>query len=131
MTENPPTVWPAFRYDDAHAALKFLTGVFGFRETLVVPGEDGQIAHAELRWPEGGGVMFGSASHTDGVHGDVKDAGAAYVVTDHVDEIHERVRQAGAEIVEPLHATDYGSHTFTTRDPEGNLWTFGTYRGAP
>jgi uncharacterized glyoxalase superfamily protein PhnB len=30
-----------------------------------------------------------------------------------------------------LHDTDYGSHTFTTRDPEGNLWTFGTYRGAP
>jgi hypothetical protein len=26
---------------------------------------------------------------------------------------------------------DYGSRGFTARDPEGNLWSFGTYRGAP
>jgi uncharacterized glyoxalase superfamily protein PhnB len=24
--------------------------------------------------------------------------------------------------------TDYGSRDFSARDPEGNLWTFGTYR---
>jgi uncharacterized glyoxalase superfamily protein PhnB len=24
--------------------------------------------------------------------------------------------------------TEYGSHDFTVRDPEGNLWAFGTYR---
>jgi uncharacterized glyoxalase superfamily protein PhnB len=24
--------------------------------------------------------------------------------------------------------TDYGSRDFTVRDPEGNLWAFGTYR---
>jgi uncharacterized glyoxalase superfamily protein PhnB len=23
---------------------------------------------------------------------------------------------------------DYGSRGYTTRDPEGNLWSFGTYR---
>jgi uncharacterized glyoxalase superfamily protein PhnB len=38
---------------------------------------------------------------------------------------------AGTDVVRPLEDTDYGSHTFTTRDPEGNLWTFGTYRGVP
>lgn len=36
---------------------------------------------------------------------------------------------------EALHETMFGSgvatHAFTARDPEGNLWTFGTYRGAP
>jgi uncharacterized glyoxalase superfamily protein PhnB len=26
---------------------------------------------------------------------------------------------------------DYGSTGFTMRDPEGNLWSFGTYRGEP
>jgi len=26
--------------------------------------------------------------------------------------------------------TDYGSRDFTVRDPEGNLWAFGTYRPA-
>jgi len=27
--------------------------------------------------------------------------------------------------------TDYGSHDFAARDPEGNRWSFGTYRGEP
>jgi len=33
--------------------------------------------------------------------------------------------------VEEPNTTDYGSHGFTARDPEGNLWSFGTYRGEP
>ena len=132
MSENPPTVWPTFRYDDTHAALRFLTGVLGFREVLVVPGEDGQIVHAELRWPEGGAVMLGSVRPPDGVHDAMKPGtGAVYVVSDRVDEIHARVRDAGAEITAGLTDTEYGSHTFSLRDPEGNSWTIGTYRGAP
>jgi hypothetical protein len=27
------------------------------------------------------------------------------------------------------HDTDYGSRDFAVRDPEGNRWSFGTYRG--
>ncbi len=30
-----------------------------------------------------------------------------------------------------LHNTDYGSRDFAIRDPEGNHWSFGTYRGEP
>jgi len=38
---------------------------------------------------------------------------------------------AGAEIIDELHETDYGSRDFAARDPEGNRWSFGTYRGEP
>lgn len=34
----------------------------------------------------------------------------------------------GAEITTELHDTDYGSRDYAARDPEGNLWNFGTYR---
>ena len=34
-----PTVWPALRYRDARAAIRFLVEAFGFEESLVVPGE--------------------------------------------------------------------------------------------
>jgi uncharacterized glyoxalase superfamily protein PhnB len=34
---------------------------------------------------------------------------------------------AGAEVVMPLTDQDYGSRDYTARDPEGNLWSFGTY----
>ena len=128
----PPTVWPALRYDDAPGALRFLVDVLGFREALVVPDDSGDIAHAELRWPEGGGVMLGSGKHTDGVHGEMRPgATSVYLVSDQVDAIYQRVQLAGAAVASELEDTDYGSHTFTVRDPEGNLWTVGTYRGAP
>ncbi|WP_236793978.1 VOC family protein [Amycolatopsis sp. GM8] len=127
-----PTVWPALRFDDAPAAIRIIVDVFGFREALVVPGEGGHVQHAELRWPEGGGVMLGSTKCTDGTHADMKPGvNAVYVVTDDVDAVHDRVTKAGLDIDEPLHDTEFGSHTFTARDPEGNQWTFGTYRGAP
>lgn len=35
---------------------------------------------------------------------------------------------AGAQIVRPLTDEAYGSREYSARDPEGNLWSFGTYR---
>ncbi|GAA1991765.1 hypothetical protein GCM10009754_83150 [Amycolatopsis minnesotensis] len=88
--------------------------------------------HAELRWPEGGGVMLGSTKYCDGKHDTIKPGGSGVcVATDHVDAVYERVVAAGAEVVDKPFTTDYGSYSFTARDTEGNLWTFGTYRGAP
>jgi uncharacterized glyoxalase superfamily protein PhnB len=34
---------------------------------------------------------------------------------------------AGAQIVRPLTDEPYGSLEYSARDPEGNLWSFGTY----
>ncbi len=41
-------------------AIKFLVEAFGFEETAVY-GEGDRVDHAELSWPEGGGIMLGSA----------------------------------------------------------------------
>ncbi|MDQ1445077.1 MAG: hypothetical protein QOI20_1541 [Acidimicrobiaceae bacterium] len=138
---NAPTVWPALRYADAKAAIRFLVDAFGFQETLVVPGEgEGEpgaegkgvrdVVHAELRWPEGGGVMLGSTEFTEGVHAELPAGSASvYVVTDQPDALFERATAAGAAVVQGLRDEDYGSRGFTVRDPEGNYWSFGTYRG--
>jgi hypothetical protein len=45
--------------------------------------------------------------------------------------LYERILGHKAEIVRPLAETDYGAHEFAVRDPEGNLWSFGDYRGQP
>jgi uncharacterized glyoxalase superfamily protein PhnB len=132
---NPPakTVWPCFGYRDAHAAIEFLVDAFGFVETLVVPGEGPRaVAHAELRWPEGGGVMLGSSVEdaTDPFERQPAGVGSAYVVTDEPDALFARATAAGAEVVRGLEDTDYGSRGFTVRDPEGVLWSFGTYVGS-
>ena len=132
MTEKQPsTIWPTLNYADAPAAIEFLTTVFGFEERLVVPGEaDGIVAHAQLIWPEGGGVMLGSANRPDNVFSQrPTGTDAVYVVTDDPDTLHKRATEAGAELVQELRDEDYGSRGFSVRDPEGNIWSFGTYRG--
>ena len=131
-TERTATVWPTLRYRDARAAIRFLVDAFGFEEVVSYAGSDElTVMHAELRWPLGGGVMLGSTAYTEGVHADMKAGGASvYVVTDEPDALFGRATAAGAEVVQGLRDEDYGSRGFTVRDPEGNLWTFGTYRGA-
>lgn len=130
------SVWPILHYDDTRAALRFLVGVFGFDEVLAIADDHGDVVHAELGWPGGGSLVFGSTKHTDGVHGGMKAGSAAiYVIADDVDAVHERVCQSeGGAVVVPPNTTRFGSgaaaYAFTASDPEGNLWTFGTYRGA-
>jgi uncharacterized glyoxalase superfamily protein PhnB len=133
MPETPqPQVWPSLRARDARALIRFLVDAFGFEETVVY-GDGDEVHHAQLDWPPGGGIMLGSARETDGteVGATVPGAFGAYVVTDDVDALYERARAAGAEIIRVPHDTDYGSRDFAARDPEGNRWSFGTYRGEP
>jgi uncharacterized glyoxalase superfamily protein PhnB len=122
-------VWPALRYRDARAAIRFLIDAFGFEE-LVVYGEGDRVDHAELRWPQGGGIMLGSDREDSSISSLPTGTGAVYLVTDDPDGLYERAKAAGAEITRELTDTDYGSRDFGARDPEGVLWSFGTYAGA-
>jgi len=125
-----PQVWPTLRARDARALIRFLVDAFGFEETVVY-GEGDRVDHAQLSWPPGGGVMLGSV-RDDGEPAPTRPGTfGAYVVTDDVDATYERAKAAGAEIIAEPHDTDYGSHDFAARDPEGNRWSFGTYRGEP
>ena len=55
MTDRETMVWPCLTYPDARAAITFLEEAFGFTATAV-HGTGDTVAHAELRWPLGGGV---------------------------------------------------------------------------
>ena len=60
-TPGKSSVIPTMRYRDAPAAIDWLCGVLGFSRHLVVPGEDGAIAHAQLVVGDGM-IMLGSAN---------------------------------------------------------------------
>lgn len=90
---------------------------------------DGTIAHAELRWPGGGGVMLGSDRKDSTISELPAGTGAVYVVTDEPDAVFARAQAAGATVVRALADEGYGSRGFTIRDPEGVHWSFGTYAG--
>jgi uncharacterized glyoxalase superfamily protein PhnB len=135
MTQNTsplPQVWPTLRARDARALIEFLVDAFGFEETVVY-GDGDRVEHAQLSWPAGGGIMLGSMRESDDTDPWPLQPGSfgAYVVTDDPDRLYERATKAGAEVIMGLHETDYGSRDFAVRDPEGNRWSFGTYRGEP
>jgi uncharacterized glyoxalase superfamily protein PhnB len=133
MNNNQTSVWPILTYRDGRAAIAFLTKAFGFEERAVYAREDNPsvIEHAELRWPLGGGIMLGTAGKDDSPFGRREPGNdSVYVVCDDPDALFERATEAAAEVVRGLRDEDYGSRGFTVRDPEGNLWSFGTYAGA-
>ena len=126
------SVWPVLTYKDAPSAAEFLVNAFGFELRGLYTSQDDPnvVEHAEARWPLGGGVMFGTAGKDDGPFGRRQPGNdAVYVVCDDADALFARATAAGAEVVRGLKDEDYGSRGFTVRDPEGNLWSFGTYRG--
>lgn len=121
------SIFPVLKYDDARAAIDFLERAFGFERHAVYDGESGGVAHAEIRLGDEY-VMLGSTGEGD--HRFNQGAGrySLYVVVEDPDAHHARAKDAGATIERELTETDYGSREYTARDPEGNLWSFGTYR---
>ena len=126
------TVIPTMRYRDAPRMIDWLCTAFGFEKHFVVPGEGGEIAHAQLTFGNGM-IMCGSARDDDWGKlvkpvSEVGTAtGAAYVIVRDVDAHYARAKAAGAQIVRELENTPYGSREYAARDPEGQVWDFGTY----
>ena len=134
MSDQTPQVWHTLRANDARALIRFLVDVLGFEET-VVHGDGDSVDHAQLDWPAGGGIMLGSVRPADGDQWPVPPGtAAAYIVAESdadIDALHERATAADTDITTTPHRTDYGSYDLALRDPEGNRWSFGTYRGEP
>ena len=116
MAENAKntraTVIPTLRYKDAPAAIAWLREAFGFEEHLVVPGENGTIAHAQLTFGNGM-IMLGSVR--DDEFGELQKPPSAldgvvsqspYIIVEDVDKHYKRAVAAGAEIVMPLKDED-------------------------
>lgn len=127
------TVIPCLRYRNAPAAIEWLCRTFGFERHLVVPGESGTIAHAQLSFGNGM-VMLGSVSDNefgrlmkqpDEIGG--AETQSAYVIVADADAVYARAKAAGAKIVMEIKDEDYGGRGFSCRDIEGHLWNFGTY----
>lgn len=126
-------IWASVHYADALAGIRQLVEVFGFEEQLVVTDDDGTtVVHAELRWPEGGLVSPMTYS-AESVYARPPGTQALYVVTADPLAVWERARAAGLEVVRPPTEPDHdpGGTGFGVRDLEGNIWSFGTYGGAP
>lgn len=127
------TVIPCLRYRDAPAAIDWLCKAFGFERQLVVANPDGTLSHAQLRFGNGM-IMLGSVLDTpfgrlmtqpDETGG--LETQTAYLIVSDIRSVYRKAIEAGAKIVIDIQDENYGGRGFSCRDPEGHLWTFGTY----
>ena len=133
ITDPAGTIVPTLRYHDVAAAIGWLCNAFGFEEHHLVHADDGRVRYAELTFGNGM-IMLGSAR--DDEFGQwVKPPGetggigtqSAYVIVEDADAHYSRAKASGAEIVMEVEDQDYGGRLYSCRDPEGHLWSFGTY----
>lgn len=90
--DTKTTVVPSVRYRDERAAIQWLCEVFGFERQLVVPNEDGSVAHAQLSFGNGMVMLGAIGAETHNV----------YVVVSDADSLYARVESAGAEILREI-----------------------------
>lgn len=126
---EPPRIYPTFRFRDAEAMIAWLEKAFGFSVHAKYMA-DGKVSHAELSL--GSSIVMCGEDRED-AYGDIVGSSAGqggkslYVAVDDADAMFQRASAAGATIEQGLTDRDYGSREFICRDPEGNVWCFGTY----
>jgi uncharacterized glyoxalase superfamily protein PhnB len=126
ITIPAPTITVALTCDDPHVLIRWLTDMFDFELAEIHETPDGGVAHARLSWRTGN--IFLSSRH--GVWGQSGPSILCLAADDatEIDRLYARAKAAGSDIIEDLNDSDYGSHQFGVRDPEGNMWSVGTYR---
>lgn len=128
-TNEAPRIYPTFRYTDAGRMIDWLVEAFGFIVHARYE-ENGKVGHAELAF---GSSMIMLGSTAEDAYGDMvgqpgqPGGKSIYVAVDDPDALFSRARAASAKILEEPTDRHYGSREFICADPEGNVWSFGTY----
>jgi uncharacterized glyoxalase superfamily protein PhnB len=136
----PQTIVPFIAYEDAAAAIDWLTDAFGFRENTAARYMDGDtVTHAEMDVGDGSVVYLASPSpdyqsprrHRETCAAAARWSDNPWVIDGHlihvddVDAHHAQARAAGALILrEPENAEAAGARLYSAEDLEGHRWMF-------
>jgi uncharacterized glyoxalase superfamily protein PhnB len=135
------TIVPFIAYEDAAAAIDWLSRAFGFREneSARMTGENGVIGHAELDVGDGSVIFLATPSpdyespkrHREHCETAAKWQTNPWVVdgymiqVDDVDAHHKRAAEAGATVLRaPENVADAGIRLWSGEDVEGHRWMF-------
>ena len=132
---------PMIAYEDAAAAIDWLTEAFGFseREGQRYTADDGTVTHAELE--RDGAIVRLATPNADYQspkrHRETCEASrrwqdnpwvidGLFVTVDDVDAHHAQATAAGAVVLRPLKdSAEAGMRLYTAEDLEGHRWMFG------
>ena len=132
---------PMIAYEDAAAAIEWLTEAFGFRERegQRYTAADGTVTHAELE-RDGAIVMLATPNadyQSPKRHRETCEAArrwqdnpwvidGLFVTVDDVDSHHAQAVAAGATVIRPLEdSAEAEMRIYTAEDLEGHRWMFG------
>jgi uncharacterized glyoxalase superfamily protein PhnB len=124
---------PLMRYRDVAAAIEWLCATFGFGRHLVVVDDEGAVTYAQLSC--GNGIIMlcpVEGSGLDSIMAQPDEVGgietqSCYLVVEDADAHYSFAKAAGAQIVLDIKGNDAGRRGYSCRDPEGHIWSFGTY----
>jgi uncharacterized glyoxalase superfamily protein PhnB len=128
------TVIPGLRYRNAMEMIEWLCLAFGFEKQAVYAGPDGVVMHSQLTFGNGmimvGSVISGTPvskllKQPDEIGG--AETQTPYLVVSEIDTIYASAKIAGATMVIDLAEKEHGGKAFTCSDPEGHVWSVGTY----
>jgi uncharacterized glyoxalase superfamily protein PhnB len=129
----PAKLVTAMRYRDVAAASEWLIATFGFDKQHVGTADDGTIAVAHLSVGETMIILLpAEGTELDRLMKQPDEIGGAetqncYLVVEDADLHYAKAKAAGAEFVLDLKQYANGGRGFSCRDPEGHIWSFGTY----
>lgn len=123
-----PTLSTAVYYRDPWAALAWLEKAFGFERAMVITGEDGSLAHSEMRFGDAAihvGAPWADFTASPTAVGGKNTQMIHIQLREGLDDHCARARAAAAVILQEPTDQFYGDRTYRARDPEGHVWTFG------
>ncbi|HEY6420673.1 MAG TPA: VOC family protein [Candidatus Binataceae bacterium] len=122
IPEGFHSITPYLQVEGAAKLIDFLKQAFGADEILRITGEDGKIAHAQVRI-EGSMVEMADAS------AEYKpNPTAIWLFVDDADAVYQRALRAGAKSIHKPTDQDYGDREASVKDPFGNHWYIATHR---
>ena len=132
-----PQIVPMLSYEDAAAAIEWLTRAFGFRERLRYTEPSGTLTHAELELGSGVVMLATPSSDYESARRHRESCEAmntwlrspfifdgVYVSVDDVDAHFTRARAAGAVILSEPQDQSFGDRHYRCEDLEGHRWMF-------
>jgi len=132
-------VTPMLSYEDAGAAIEWLTKAFGFVENVEQRHSAGdRVTHAELSF-DGGTIMLATPAaeyESPKTHREHCEAAArwldtpwaidgVFVLVDDLDSHYAHAKEAGATVIREPDDPGVGVRVYTAEDLEGHRWMFG------
>jgi PhnB protein len=123
------SITPYLIFNGASEAIDFYKKVFGATEIMRMPGPDGRIGHAEMKFGSSVVMLADESpqmSHYSPEHYGGSPIGLLFYVED-VDKVVEQALAAGAKLDRPVADQFYGDRSGGVVDPYGYRWYIATH----